>query len=356
MTKTFTPPIRSWIQAATACAAVLISTPLIGLLASLAGAAAPPPQQAGNTVQVANDATLRQAIGSAKPGTRIQIAPGRYQPGLFVKNLRGTQERPITIEGSDEQHPPLFEGGHEAWHFSGCEHLTLRNVAVKGQQYNGINVDDGGTLDNPSHHIVLENLRVSEVGPNGNFDGIKLSGVEDFVVRRCEVSGWGGQSVDMVGCHRGAIEDCVFRGLPGFSQTTGPQMKGGSSQIVIRACKFFDGGVRGVNIGGSTGMAFFRPPGAKFEARDITVEGCTFAGSEAPISFVGVDGATVRYNTIYHPGKWVLRILQETTAPGFPPCRQGRFENNLVVFSSRDVQTAVNIGPKTQPESFTFRG
>jgi hypothetical protein len=136
----------------------------------------------------------------------------------------------------------------------------------------------------------------------------------------------------MVGCHRGLIEGCRFLGREGFSQATGPQTKGGSSEIVIRRCLFVDAGQRAVNLGGSTGMAYFRPPGARYEARDITVEGCVFVGSQAPIAFVGVDGATVRYNTIYRPSRWVMRILQETTEPGFPPCRNGRFEHNLIVF------------------------
>ena len=62
----------------------------------------------------------------------------------------------------------------------------------------------------------------------------------------------------------------------------------------------------------------------------------------------------VRYNTIYHPSNWVLRILQETTDKGFAPCGNGRFEHNLVVFRQADVQVIVNIGPNTRPETFTF--
>ncbi len=84
------------------------------------------------------------------------------------------------------------------------------------------------------------------------------------------------------------------------------------------------------------------------------IEGCTFLGSQAPIAYVGVDGAVVRYNTIYHPGKWVLRILQETTEKGFAPCAGGRFEHNLVVFRSAEVQVFVNVGPNTRPETFKF--
>jgi len=313
------------------------------------------PVLAGEDIlHVDSDAALSRALKQAGPATRIRIAPGRYRPGVWAAGLRGTRERPITIEGRDPQNPPRFEGGNEGWHLTDSAHVTLRHIDVSGQRHNGINIDDGGTYDTPSEHIFLRNIRVSDIGPSGNCDGIKLSGVDDFVVRNCQINGWGGQAVDMVGCHRGLIESCTFRGKKGYSQTTGPQTKGGSSDITIRRCTFHDAGARAVNLGGSTGLQFFRPPGAKYEARNITVEGCVFVGSEAPITFVGVDGATVRNNTIYHPGKWIFRILQETTADGFVPCRNGRFQRNLIVYRSSDIQTTANIGPDTQPESFVF--
>jgi hypothetical protein len=309
---------------------------------------------ADRVIEVRDDAGLRRALSDAVPGTKICIAPGSYSPGIFVQGLHGTADQPIIIEGADPDRPPLFRGGGTAWQFSDCAYLTVRNLAVCGQSGNGINIDDGGTLDTPSHHILLESLQVSEIGPTGNRDGIKLSGVVDFVIRDCTIDGWGGQAIDMVGCHRGLIEGCRFLGREGFSQTTGPQTKGGSSQIVIRRCLFVDAGQRGVNLGGSTGMAYFRPADARYEAREITVEGCVFVGSAAPIAFVGVDGATVRYNTIYQPDRWVMRILQETTEPGFPPCRHGRFEHNLVVFRAADIAAIVNIGSNTDPASFRF--
>jgi len=303
---------------------------------------------------VDDDASLRAAVRDARPGTRIRIAPGHYRPGISVSNLAGTEQAPIVIEGADARRPPRFDGGSEAWHLSNCSHVTLRTLDVRGQSSNGINVDDSGSFESPSHHIVLENLRVADVGPTGNHDAIKLSGVTDFIVRNCTLEGWGGQAPDMVGCHRGLIEGCTFRGKPGFTQHTGPQTKGGSSRITIRRCLFLDAADRGVQLGGSTGMAFFRPRGAKYEARGIVVEGCTFVGCQAPVAYVGVDGAVVRYCTFYRPRKWVMRILQETTAEGFVPCRNGRFEHNLVVFRRADVSTFVNIGPHTQPETFRF--
>ena len=305
-------------------------------------------------VSVADDGSLRAAVRDAKPGVVIRIGPGNYR-GLFVERLTGTAEAPIVIEAADPANPPVFLGGGNGMHLVDPVHVTIRHLVFRGQTANGLNIDDGGTFDTPAHHVTLENLRIEEVGPQGNRDGIKLSGIDDFVVRDTTVHGWAGSAIDMVGCHRGVIERCTFRGKEGFDQATGPQMKGGSSGIVVRACRFVNGGSRAVNIGGSTGLQFFRPQDAAYEAKDVTVERCTFIGSDAPVAFVGIDGAVFRHNTIYRPKRWALRILQETTGPRFVPSRNGRFYRNLVVFRSGELREAVNIGPDTAPQTFQFR-
>jgi hypothetical protein len=105
---------------------------------------------AETVVKVADDASLRAALRGARPGTRIRIAAGRYAPGVYVANLQGTAQQPIVIEGAEASDPPLFEGGAEAWHLSDCAYVTLRNVAVRGQRSNGINVDDGGSYMLPT--------------------------------------------------------------------------------------------------------------------------------------------------------------------------------------------------------------
>jgi hypothetical protein len=157
----------------------------------------------------------------------------------------------------------------------------------------------------------------------------------------------------MVGCHRGEIIGCTFR----HGDTTGDngvQAKGGSSDVAIRRCRFESSGQRAINLGGSTGLAFFRPRPQGYEARDLLVEDCTFSGSATPVAFVGVDGAVVRHNTIYRPRKWGFRILQETREPGFVPCRNGQFTDNLVVFRSDEMSVPINIGDATDPQSFTL--
>ncbi|MBN1865615.1 MAG: right-handed parallel beta-helix repeat-containing protein [Victivallales bacterium] len=158
----------------------------------------------------------------------------------------------------------------------------------------------------------------------------------------------------MVGCSDGIIESCRFIGLDGFSQDSGVQAKGGSRDVTVKNSLFRNAGQRAVNIGGSTGLQFFRPEPAGFEARNITVSGNVFVGSLAPIAFVTSTDCTVSRNTIFLPDKWILRILQEQPLDKFMPCQKGVFENNIVVYDAR-VRIAANVGVNTKPESFVFR-
>ncbi|MEI6504212.1 MAG: hypothetical protein WCP21_24635, partial [Armatimonadota bacterium] len=153
-------------------------------------------------VRVGDVAALREAVRAAQPGTTILIAPGQYEGGLWFENIHGQEGKPITLAGADPANPPRFVGKTEAFHFAEASYLTLRDLSVSGQSGNGINIDDGGTFETPAHHVVLERLRVSDIGPTGNHDGLKLSGLDDFLIRDCTVERWGGSGIDMVGCHR----------------------------------------------------------------------------------------------------------------------------------------------------------
>ena len=213
------------------------------------------------TVTVRDAAGLRQALAKAQPGTRILLEPGEYPGGFSFANLRGEPGRPIVVAAADPRNPPVFKSGGAGMHLADAAYLELHDLTVSGWSANGLNIDDGGSYDTPAHHIVLRGLRVIGSAPPGNRDGIKLSGVDDFRVEGCTIEGWGtggGSAIDMVGCHRGLIEGCTFRhtDAPG---STGVQAKGGSSDVVVRRNRFENAGGRAVNIGGSTGLAYFRP-------------------------------------------------------------------------------------------------
>ncbi|HZW05932.1 MAG TPA: hypothetical protein VFF65_02320, partial [Phycisphaerales bacterium] len=164
----------------------------------------------------------------------------------------------------------------------------------------------------------------------------------------------------------GVVRNSTFRHAPpgdgGQDGASGVQIKGGSRNITVRSCTFQHAGQRAVNIGGSTGLNYFRPPlkpgtSERSEAAGAVVEGCTFFGGDAAVAFVGVDGADVRFNTIYHPRRWALRVLQENREPGFVPCRGGRFTDNIVVLgegAGGRPATAVNVGDGTKAAEFMF--
>ncbi|MCI0360812.1 MAG: right-handed parallel beta-helix repeat-containing protein [Planctomycetaceae bacterium] len=311
---------------------------------------------AAEVVEVRNRDELASALRDAKPGTIIRIAPGNYGGGLSQGRLRGTKDQPIIIAGADPDKAPVIEGGGSGLHLSSPAHVELRDLIIAGANGNGLNIDDSGSTDTPAHDLVLRNIVVRDVGPRGNRDGIKLSGVNDFRIEGCQVERWGssGSAIDMVGCHNGVVKECKFRDAG--DSANGVQAKGGSSEILIQHCRFENAGGRAVNIGGSTGLPYFRPKDATCEARNITVEDCEFIGGMSAVAFVGVDGALVQHNTIYRPWRWPVRILQENTEPQFVASRRGRFFKNVVVFRSDEVREVVNIGASTAPESFEFSG
>ena len=114
------------------------------ILAALTTAAA------ARDVNVSGDPSLRRALADAKPGDRILIAPGKYQPGLYARSLQGTADQPIVIEAADPKKKPVIEGGGGGIQLSDPAHLILRNLIIRGQSVNGINIDDAGSFNTPA--------------------------------------------------------------------------------------------------------------------------------------------------------------------------------------------------------------
>jgi Right handed beta helix region len=300
-------------------------------------------------IEVGNDTELRNALGKLKAGTTLKIAPGTYRGGLSVSGVEQ-----LVVEAADPERPPEFVGGTNAWQFSRCDRLVVRNLVCRSQTGNGLNIDDGGERKRPVRGVRIEKVTVLETGPRGNFDAIKCSGLTDLVIEDCRIEGWGGQAIDFVGCHDATIRRCRITGRDGFSQATGPQFKGGSQNVVIEDCVLRNAGQRPIHAGGSTGVDYFRPPGAKYEARNITIRRNVIVGGDCAAAFTGVDGAVFEANVIANPTNWVFRILQETRLEGFPPCRNVVVRGNVIVFRRSGLRTEVNVGDATAPETFRF--
>jgi Right handed beta helix region len=295
--------------------------------------------------------TLTDATDIAVPGDTILVHEGIYSGGLFVGDLQGTASDWIYILAAQGEEV-IFNGGSNAWQFTDGAYLHIQGFIFEHQTGNGLNFDDGGTYDSPAHHIIFEDCTFREMDATGNNDLLKLSGLDSFEIRNCLFlnGSYGGSGIDMVGCHDGIIHNNHFEN----QGSNGIQAKGGTRNIRIEANFFKHCGQRSVNLGGSTGLQFFRPIDAPYEAADLKVYSNIFIGSVAPIAFVGCINTEVINNTIYRPEKWALRILQETVdETRFPPCGNNTFRNNILFLDER-VSVECNIGPNTAPETFTF--
>lgn len=298
---------------------------------------------------------LAAAESVVTAGDTLLLQAQTFSDGTqFLENLSGTPTAPIVILAENE-HQSIFQGGTEGIHLINCNYVEINGVVVEQQTGNGINIDDGGDYSTPSKHITLRNCIFRDMASNGNNDLLKMSGVDSFLIEQCQFlnGGDGGSGVDFVGCHWGTVQDCYFND-PG---TSGIQNKGGTQFIRMQRNVFKNVAQRALNLGGSTGLQFFRPPlpnpiSEAFEAADLEVYANVFIGCWAPIAYVGSVRVKVYNNTFYQPENWVIRILQETTEPGFLTCSDNEFRNNIVYLPS-DL-TEVNIGPNTAPETFVF--
>ncbi len=308
-------------------------------------------------VDVADDQSFAAAMAAAEAGTVIRIAPGTYRGGVYRAELHGTAEAPVLICAADPAQPPEFVGGQDGLHLVACSHVELRDLVLRGASGNGLNIDDSGQADAPAHDVIVRRVAVREIGPDGNRDGMKLSGLDRFLIEDCTIERWGttGSGIDMVGCHDGVIAGTLFRHLPGYDDGNGLQTKGGSARITVRACRFEDALARAVQFGGTTGLAFFRPqPPGPAEGSDLVVEDCVIVGSQAAIAFVNAERCVVRRNVIRQPRQWIMRILQETAGEGFVPCRDNEFSDNTVIWNAAGFEGTANISGGTAPESFRF--
>ncbi|MBK9336120.1 MAG: DUF5123 domain-containing protein [Lewinellaceae bacterium] len=309
---------------------------------------------AQNTLHVGTGhsyANLTSAANNAAPGDTILLHAGTYPGGLHITNLQGTAGAWITIRNAPGE-TVLFEGGGNAIQFTDPAWLHLRGLIFQHQTGNGLNTDDGGTYTTPAHDIIFEDCTFRNISATGNNDLLKLSGLDHFQILRCTIQNGaaGGSGIDMVGCHHGLIRACYFENLG----SNAIQTKGGCADIQIERNFFRNGGQRTLNLGGSTGLAFFRPDTAHFEAADIRVFSNIIVGSWAAVAYVGAVNVRVENNTIYNPQNWVLRILQETVDPDrFLECGDNTFRNNIVHLD-HNLNTETNIGPNTRPETFVF--
>ncbi|MEM1097469.1 MAG: right-handed parallel beta-helix repeat-containing protein [Planctomycetota bacterium] len=303
-----------------------------------------------------NSAEFRTALNSAAPGDRILLSPmGKFEGGFFASGLIG-----VTITSLDPENPAVIRGGTNNLQLSNVNGVTIRDLVFAAAATNGINIDDGGSFETPSTNIHIDSVSIRDLAAGGNHDGIKFSGVRDFRIERSVIeseNASGGSAIDMVGSHRGVIRNNLIR-YPNANGGSGIRPKGGSKDIFIAANRVEYAGGRAIQAGGSTGPAFFRflPGESGYEADDITAVGNLVVGGSTAASYVNIDGGVFAYNYIQQPEDWAIRILNENQfSDSITDTKNGVFRDNVVVYDDQ-LRQVVNVGPGTEPLTFSLAG
>ncbi len=213
-----------------------------------------------------------------------------------------------------------------------------------------------------SANITLRNLTVSDIESPGNHDGIKLTGVNGFLIENVEVRNWGtgGSALDISGGHHGLVQNSLFVHTASEIGASVLRAKGGSKDITFRANRIEDPlkGVRAIQAGGSTDLEFylFIDGDSGYEADEIVAEGNVIVGAHSGFSWVNIDGGVYHHNLLYRPGNWVARILNENRGLPIVDTQNGKFHDNRIVYNDTadEFHSPVNVGDETLPETFQF--
>lgn len=350
--------------------------------------AAQPGIDSTREIVVKTESALQQALrGQLRPGTVVQIAPGRYIGYHGLANQAGTAEAPITIAALDPAQPPVFcDSPTAGLQVLSCGYIIFRHLRFENNRDIGLHVatsdESPPAYDalSPSHHITIEDVTILGTGTSdsGNHDALKFYATDHFVVRRVTIRGWGsggGSAVDIMGSQYGLIEDSnfAFPERPPSGTDTGLTMKGGSRDIVVRRNLFHNAGQNSIEIGQDTGIKWFRnPPGTvladgtviNYEAKSIQVYGNVVAGSQFPVMFMKSTDSNMHHNTIVMPEQSTEQrgILKISTSSndGLLNARNATFENNLIVYFYGGLMTwwqpFVSIYPDSKdPSLATFK-
>lgn len=202
----------------------------------------------GATVEAGPD-TYRDALAALEPGDTLLLQPGTYTRGLPFRNS-GEPERCIVVRPLDPSDRPLFEGSDSfnIVAFHGASWIKVRGLDIDGMGHAGFGVASQGGNDNPTHHVVIEDLSIRGLDSNQQIVGISTkSPAWDWVIRgnRIEGAGTGLYLGNSDGNHpfiRGVIENNTVLDTLGYSmqikhQNSRPELEGmptGDNDTIIR--------------------------------------------------------------------------------------------------------------------------
>ena len=306
--------------------------------------------------------TFDKAISVAEPGTSILINPGTYDTLFIAKNLHGTEENPIWIGGIPGEPMPVLSSTSGAVLIERGSYIIIHDMEVTGAEIHGIHVNDGGDLADfeAAHHFVFRNIYNHNVGDSCfKFAGVNYSWLFDCDVSYSHMDGRASAAIDSVGCHYNTVAYNYIHDVTAI----GVGFKGGSYEGDIYGNLFVNTGASAINMGQSTGDAFFRPPLEKdytmYEARDIRTYSNIFVKCENSFAFISSTNCYAVNNTVILPVDHVFRILNNDDSDSKKLANKAAphdstIANNIFYYDTT-VRDPLNVGGGTEPKTFKFQ-
>ncbi len=165
----------------------------------------------------------RDVLSTLQPGDTLKLRSGDYLRGLPMRTS-GEEGRCIVVEALDPANRPRFVGSDSfnVLAIHGASWLKLRGLDVDIDGRAGFGVASQGGSSEPTHHVVIEGLKIYGFGGDQQIVGISTkSPATDWVIRGNHIEGPGtglylGNSNGREPFVRGLIERNVVRDARGY--------------------------------------------------------------------------------------------------------------------------------------------
>jgi hypothetical protein len=130
------------------------------------------PRAAGAATIPANPSDYRAKLSTLTPGDTLALAAGTYTR-LTLDTIQGTPSAWITITGPSSGPAAVIEGESccNTVQLYGSSYIVVRNLTIDGK---GLDVDGINAKDQISHHVVIENCTLINLGANQQIVGINV--------------------------------------------------------------------------------------------------------------------------------------------------------------------------------------
>ncbi|MGH7163415.1 MAG: hypothetical protein ACREID_08010, partial [Planctomycetota bacterium] len=142
----------------------------------------------------ANPSNYQSLVSTLQPGDTMLLAPGDYPDGFNIRDVYGTADAWIVIQGPDSGPQPVFLGdptvSRNTIEIRTGSYFALENLTIDGQNIDGVFGISAAGSD--THHVRIENCTIVGHGGHQQVVGISTKVTTwGWIIRRNRILGAG---------------------------------------------------------------------------------------------------------------------------------------------------------------------